>query len=114
MKYSAELGETLVIYLTATDGEVDGTELLRAGLKKAAANGGIPAITVPEDAEFAVTFTAAAGSAAAFWTLTLTASETAALSQGLYYGDARMEFGSSIFYTDPFQITFSYPVTQAS
>ncbi|MCA9270243.1 MAG: hypothetical protein KDA41_17295 [Planctomycetales bacterium] len=106
-------GATLTLGLRARRGTLTGNETVRAALK-AAPNGVAPGLDAAEAAVFTATFVAASGSTPAYWALTLSAAQTAALAKGAYATDMRVEVSGVVTYSPVLMCEASDPVTGAA
>jgi hypothetical protein len=110
--YTFQRGEPVVYGLRAKEG--DPTDYTVTAKLKPLANA---AVSVPDDsvavvATFIVSFVAQAGAVAAYWLMSLTAAQSAALPAGRYIADEKLSFGGvPVNITDPVIIVLKNSVS---
>lgn len=106
-------GEDIALALDAVGGDMTAVSSVVAAMKPLA-----PGATVPDPAAvpvgyFAVSARAATDGVPGGWTLTVAGPQSAALPEGYYIADARLNIGSAVVVTQPVGIRLRRPVTGA-
>jgi hypothetical protein len=105
-------GATWLLDIEAFSGAPTGSEVTRAALKKALNENTPPGDSAAEALVFSILFVAAAGPQKAYWRLTATAAQTAALAPDFYITDVRIEAGGTVTYSADLVIDARERVTE--
>jgi hypothetical protein len=102
--FSFQRGETILLALDALEGDPGTVTAISANMKAVPAGRTMAPASAPVASSFTISSRAATSVDPAGWTLTISATQSAALKPGAYVADARLTVAGGVIITEPVAI----------